>query len=272
MTSRSAPDGPRSPSAQLVSVPVTNARTLRPRVPPPCGRRGAASSGQPHASASPSRATAPWRSACSRRPRPWRSDPAKVPWALAPGRARHGSGSGVAGAAPETLAPERTGVAAGAGPGADRCAEIEHGLVELPGLTRRDEAVAEARRGGGAERRSGDAAGQHPHARWCRRPPRRRRRRTTGRPAPCRHRRRAARRSAASSCGTAPAVLGHDDRHRRPVQVAGAAVVARAPTRPRTTAADRPAAHAAGVGKRREEALVVRARPGPPGSAGASPR
>ena len=112
-------------------------------------------SGHPHASGSLLRRTPLFRSAWSRRPRPWRSDPAKVLCGLAVGLRRHGSMS--SSASPGAVAAQGTARAVRSRRGAHRGSQVEHRLVELPGLPGGHELIAE--RHGLAHRQRGPCHG-----------------------------------------------------------------------------------------------------------------
>ena len=211
--------------------------------------------------------TPPRRSASSRRPLPWRSDPAKALCLAPPGWPATGPRRMTTGAPPGALAAERARPvgARPCTPSRPRSNIVWLNSHEPPGGTRRSPSAKAA---GPVRRRSGNAAREHPHPVG-----------VDGRhvvaeaEGPHRPRR------VGADAGEGPQ-RGLVSRHRPPcartgdgcpVQVEGTAVIAE--SRPEAHHLGRPGRGAGGraSGRPRRSARSA-ARPGPPGSAAASPR
>ena len=108
------------------------------------------------------------RGRASRRPRPWRSDPAKadcgreVPAEPTAGSGPAGSGPRRSTGVPGPARAERTGAGKrGAGP-CTRGTQVEHGLIPRPGPTRAGPAVGQVLSLAAGQAAAGHRPGQHP--------------------------------------------------------------------------------------------------------------
>ena len=167
-------------------------------------RPGPRSSGQPQAAASAGGRPGRGRSASTRRPRPWRSDPANGPGRVDDRPARHGSGRPTPPAPPGAEPPQRAAAQRGSRPCTRwRPGRAWPGSRPTPGRrgTRRSrQGLTPRPRSGAGPPRSGPA----PAPRWCRPRPRRLEGEGQRPPGPCTARRPGRASRAAQSAGTAP--------------------------------------------------------------------